>query len=112
MWTKQSKGKFQGGLIDLDFMSGPEDHPTYNPNVVPFSFSIPFLALDLLGQDRHQPHMYHHDLESFLWTFIWLILGNKGVEMEEFSVVHLQEGSRKMVARAKRHFLTPKVCEE
>src|SRR5260370_33610290 len=113
MWTEGLKGKFQGVLIDLDFASGPEDHPTYIPDVVPFSFSIPFLALDLLEQEHDpQPHIYRHDLESFLWTFLYLILSNRRVKTKEFFSEHWQVGSKRMIAVAKSSFLDPKIYNE
>lgn len=109
MWTKKSEGLIRGILIDLDFASGPEDDTTYIPDIVPFSFSIPFLALDLLEEGRRQPHMYRHDLESFLWTFLWLILGNARVETKAFSLTWWQVGSQNMIAEAKRRFLSAPV---
>ncbi|KAF9245413.1 hypothetical protein BU15DRAFT_34896, partial [Melanogaster broomeanus] len=37
--------------------------------------TIPFMAIDLLdanGQDGAVRHLYRHDMESFIWVFIWI----------------------------------------
>ncbi|KAF8845354.1 hypothetical protein BDN67DRAFT_453696 [Paxillus ammoniavirescens] len=37
--------------------------------------AIPFMAIDLLGadgQDGEVKHLYRHDMESFIWAFIWV----------------------------------------
>ncbi|KAF9230681.1 hypothetical protein BU15DRAFT_31356, partial [Melanogaster broomeanus] len=36
---------------------------------------IPFMAIDLLeapGQDGKVKHLYRHDMESFIWVFVWI----------------------------------------
>ncbi|KAF9236381.1 hypothetical protein BU15DRAFT_31016, partial [Melanogaster broomeanus] len=37
--------------------------------------TIPFMAIDLLepdGQDGKVKHLYRHDMESFIWVFVWI----------------------------------------
>ena len=112
MWIKTSEGLIQGILLDLDFASGPEDGPTFVPDVIPFTFSTPFLALDLLEKENPQTYVYRHDLESFIWTFLWLILGYAQVETKTFSVTRWQLGSRHMIAQSKRNFLDPETHDK
>ncbi|KAF8323589.1 uncharacterized protein EI90DRAFT_2372682 [Cantharellus anzutake] len=93
-------------LVDLDFSSGPDDDRGYVPDEVPFTFSTPFLALDLLEScDKPQPHLYRHDLESFFWTFLWLTLSFANVECNGRSASSWQIGSKKMIYNSKRSFL-------
>ncbi|KAI5987340.1 hypothetical protein F5J12DRAFT_787089 [Pisolithus orientalis] len=42
--------------------------------------TMPFMAIDLLqkdGQDGKVKHQYHHDIESFIYIFIWISLQYK-----------------------------------
>ena len=112
MWIKKLTGLIQGILIDLDFASGPENGPSFVPDVIPFTFSTPFLALGLLEKEYVQPYVYRHDLEAFIWTFLWLILGYARVETVSFSVTMWQIGSRRTIARSKRKFLDPEIHDE
>jgi len=39
--------------------------------------TIPFMALELLADmhlNNNQPHLYRHDVESFIWTFAFVLL--------------------------------------
>ncbi|KAF9245409.1 hypothetical protein BU15DRAFT_31663, partial [Melanogaster broomeanus] len=42
--------------------------------------TIPFMAIDLLdanGRDGKVERLYRHDMESFIWVFIWICLQSK-----------------------------------
>ncbi|KAG2061684.1 hypothetical protein BDR06DRAFT_947167 [Suillus hirtellus] len=48
---------------------------------------VPFMVLDLLtkeGQQGKVKHLYHHNLESFMWVFTWIFLHyRQGVPLQE-----------------------------
>lgn len=58
-----------------------------SPNVTEYSFALPFIALDHLHRMAHKgidiafhqvwasSHMYRHDLESFVWSMWWIVIG-------------------------------------
>ncbi len=104
--------EYTGRLIDLDLSSvcdekarhDPEDVPLHDPEDIPLTFSIPFLALDLLRAPMPQRHLYRHDLESFYWSFVWIVLDHVQFEDPEFSLESWRKGAQKMIARAKRGF--------
>ncbi|KAG2051452.1 hypothetical protein BDR06DRAFT_589387 [Suillus hirtellus] len=73
MWYKKN-GRLIGVLNDYDLSSlanalGPQGNERTG--------TVPFMALDLLtkeGQQGKVKHLYHHDLESFIWVFAWIFL--------------------------------------
>lgn len=46
-----------------------------------YTYALPFLACDQINPDqdpasmRFSKHLYRHDLESFLWTLWWIVIG-------------------------------------
>jgi hypothetical protein len=73
MWYKKD-GKLIGVLNDYDLSSlANEPGPRGNER----TGTVPFMARDLLteeGQRGEIKHLYHHDLESFIWCFGWISL--------------------------------------
>ncbi|KAG2114188.1 uncharacterized protein F5147DRAFT_607426 [Suillus discolor] len=71
MWYKKN-GKLIGVLNDYDLSSlanvvGPQGNERTG--------TVPFMALDLLTEKAQRgevKHLYRHDLESFMWVFIWI----------------------------------------
>ncbi|KAF9241604.1 hypothetical protein BU15DRAFT_36436, partial [Melanogaster broomeanus] len=61
-----------GILNDFDLASlTTSDKPLGNER----TGTIPFMAIHLLrqnGQDGKVKHLYRHDMESFIWAYIWL----------------------------------------
>jgi hypothetical protein len=77
MYYKNDKGELIGVLNDYDLSSlasglGPQGNERTG--------TVPFMALDLLteeGQRGKVEHLYHHDLESFMWILPWVVLRYK-----------------------------------
>jgi hypothetical protein len=71
MWYWKN-GKWIGVLNDYDLSSLADDpYPRGNER----TGTVPFMALDLLSADAQRgevKHLYRHDLESFIWVFIWI----------------------------------------
>ncbi|KAI6000205.1 hypothetical protein F5J12DRAFT_745254 [Pisolithus orientalis] len=70
-------GKVMGVLNDYDLSS-----LTGSPNPLDNerTGTTPFMAIDLLeegGQNDNVKHQYRHDMESFIWVFIWISLQYK-----------------------------------
>ncbi|KAG2080319.1 uncharacterized protein F5147DRAFT_591552 [Suillus discolor] len=73
MWYWKD-GKRIGVLNDYDLSSlangqGPQGNERTG--------TVPFMARELLTEDDQQgkvKHLYHHDLESFMWVFAWICL--------------------------------------
>ncbi|KAG2035198.1 hypothetical protein BDR03DRAFT_1012715 [Suillus americanus] len=76
MWYWKD-GKRMGVLNDYDLSSLASDQgPRGNERMG----TVPFMAIDLLlvkGQRGEVKHLYHHDLESFIWCFAWICLHYK-----------------------------------
>ncbi|KAG2124882.1 hypothetical protein DEU56DRAFT_826408 [Suillus clintonianus] len=73
MWYWKD-GKRIGVSNDYDFSSLADD---LGPRGNERTGTVPFMAIDLLpekGQSGEVKHMYRHDLESFVWVFIWVCL--------------------------------------
>jgi hypothetical protein len=76
MWYEKD-GILMGVLNDYDLSSlasaqGPQGNERTG--------TVPFMALDLLtpeGQGGGVKHLYHHDLESFIWVLVWVCLRYK-----------------------------------
>ncbi|KAG2125376.1 hypothetical protein DEU56DRAFT_825314 [Suillus clintonianus] len=72
MWYRDKLGKLMGVLNDYDLSSlkkalGPQGNERTG--------TVPFMALDLLtarAQRGEVTHRYRHDMESFVWVFIWI----------------------------------------
>ncbi|KAG2352680.1 hypothetical protein BDR07DRAFT_1615549 [Suillus spraguei] len=67
-------GKRMGVLNDYDLSSLANDQ---GPRGNERTGTVPFMALDLLSakaQRGEVKHLYRHDLESFIWVFIWICL--------------------------------------
>jgi hypothetical protein len=72
MYYRAINGKVIGVLNDCDLVS-LADTPGRSENKR--TGAIPFMAIDLLkpdGQAGLVKHIYRHDMESFIWVFIWL----------------------------------------
>ncbi|KAG2120140.1 hypothetical protein DEU56DRAFT_835979 [Suillus clintonianus] len=72
MWYRDKLGKFMGVMNDYDLSSlASADGPQGNER----TGTVPFMALDLLtarAQRGEVKHLYLHDMESFVWVFIWI----------------------------------------
>ncbi|KAG0699565.1 hypothetical protein DFH29DRAFT_1014299, partial [Suillus ampliporus] len=74
MWYRTKNGVLMGVLNDYDLSSlvitpGPQGNERTG--------TVPFMAFDLLtpeGQSGNVEHLYHHDLESFMWVLVWVCL--------------------------------------
>ncbi|KIJ13613.1 hypothetical protein PAXINDRAFT_44426, partial [Paxillus involutus ATCC 200175] len=64
------KDNLSGVLIDFDLASLAT---SVNPLGNRQTGTIPFMAINLPegGQDGKVKHLYRHDMESFIWAFIW-----------------------------------------
>lgn len=78
-------------LIDLDFAVDLKRFGAAKPKTIEeikHTFALPFTALDHLPQNgmvgreesAPKPHLYRHDLESFMWSMWWILLGTPHVE--------------------------------
>ena len=65
-----------GVLIDLDFAARDRDPDTGHRVVLPSvpGGTLPFRAIDLCAGDPLPRSLYRHDLESFFWTLLWILL--------------------------------------
>ncbi|KAG2125387.1 hypothetical protein DEU56DRAFT_903741 [Suillus clintonianus] len=72
MWYYDKLGKLMGVLNDYDLSSlADESGPQGNER----TGTVPFMAIDLLterAQRGEVKHLYRHDMESFVWVFIWI----------------------------------------
>lgn len=66
----QDEGKPQGILIDLDSAIELAEGVETESDI---TGTRPFMAIGVLKSERHT---YHHDLESFLYVFLWTIIAN------------------------------------
>ncbi|KIJ16062.1 hypothetical protein PAXINDRAFT_54088, partial [Paxillus involutus ATCC 200175] len=66
------KDKVIGILNDYDLASlASSDNPLGNER----TGTMLFMAIDLLeaaGRDGKVKHLYRHDMESFIWVFVWI----------------------------------------
>ncbi|KAF8838071.1 hypothetical protein BDN67DRAFT_955720 [Paxillus ammoniavirescens] len=65
-------GEVTGVLNDYDLASLASSH---KPLGKERTGTMPFMAIDLLdadGQDGKVKHLYRHDMESFIWVFVWI----------------------------------------
>ena len=101
--------EYAGRLIDLD-LSSVRDEAWHDPEDVPLTFSIPFLASDLLTATTPQRHLYRHDLESFYWSFVWIVLDHVQFKDPEFSLESWRKGAKAMIAHAKEGLFESRIC--
>lgn len=66
----QDEGKPQGVLIDLDSAIELAEGAETEPDI---TGTRPFMAIGVLQSECHS---YRHDLESFLYVFLWTIITN------------------------------------
>ncbi|KAI2628881.1 FunK1 protein kinase [Hypoxylon sp. NC1633] len=66
----QDEGKPKGILIDLDSAIELSQTSETEPGIIG---TRPFMAIGVLKSDCHT---YRHDLESFLYVFLWMIIAN------------------------------------
>ncbi|KIM29584.1 hypothetical protein M408DRAFT_115928 [Serendipita vermifera MAFF 305830] len=76
-------GKIRGVLIDFDLAKLRGDATTSTEP----TGTLPFMALEMLETvttKTFRPHLYRHDVESFLWVVIWVcahyVKGNERVD--------------------------------
>ncbi|KAG2131322.1 hypothetical protein DEU56DRAFT_813989 [Suillus clintonianus] len=72
MWYRDKLGKLMGVLNDYDLSLLKE---ALGPQGNERTGTVPFMALDLLApkaQRGEVKHLYRHDMESFVWVFIWI----------------------------------------
>ncbi|KAF8747711.1 hypothetical protein RHS01_11298 [Rhizoctonia solani] len=64
----------EGVLIDLDLGHEiPDDGKQCGPTSSHRTGTLPFMALDLLHDESEYPHYHRHDLESFVYVFLWIV---------------------------------------
>ncbi|KIJ10548.1 hypothetical protein PAXINDRAFT_101973 [Paxillus involutus ATCC 200175] len=72
-----------GVLNDYDLASlAREDNPLGNER----NGTTPYMAIDLLradGQAGNVKHIYRHDMESFIWVFIWISIQYKDGKLRD-----------------------------
>src|SRR5437667_213449 len=63
---------YGGFLIDLDYaVRRNPDNGQFAASGAPHrTGTLPYIAIDIL-KDPTFPHLYHHDVESFLYVLIW-----------------------------------------
>ncbi|KAI0203992.1 FunK1 protein kinase [Astrocystis sublimbata] len=75
----QGEGNPQGILIDLDSAIELDEGVETEAGI---TGTRPFMAIGVLKSERH---MYRHDLESFLYVFLWTIITNHAENPQETS---------------------------
>ncbi|KAI5994272.1 hypothetical protein F5J12DRAFT_896793 [Pisolithus orientalis] len=85
-------------LTDFDNLMGDEQTGT-----------MPFMAIDLLekeGLDGKVEHLYRHDMESFIYVFIWISLQYKnGISLEPGPLDSWTKVDARGCSEKKSHFL-------
>ncbi|KAI6000199.1 hypothetical protein F5J12DRAFT_914380 [Pisolithus orientalis] len=99
-------GKVTGVLNDYDLSSlESSSNPLGNER----TGTIPFMAIDLLeerGQNGDVKHQYRHDMESFIWVFLWISLQYKdGTALEPGPLDSWAKVNAHGCAAMKRSFL-------
>ncbi|KAI5994252.1 hypothetical protein F5J12DRAFT_416803 [Pisolithus orientalis] len=99
-------GKVMGVLNDYDLSSlASSPSPLGNER----TGTIPFMAIDLLeeaGQNGNVKHQYRHDMESFIWVFIWISLQFKdGTSLDHGPLDSWAEVNAHRCVAMKRNFL-------
>lgn len=69
----------KGILIDLDSAIELSQRTETEPDI---TGTRPFMAISVL---KSEPHTYRHDMESFLYVFIWTIIASHGEDLPETS---------------------------
>src|SRR5258708_10325387 len=88
-------------------LSNVSDEARHDPEDVPLTFSTPFLAVDLLTAATPQRHLYRHDLESFYWSFIWIVLDHLQSKNTKYLLEAWRKRSRREIAPSKQLFFLP-----
>ncbi|THU88896.1 hypothetical protein K435DRAFT_761496 [Dendrothele bispora CBS 962.96] len=71
MFGRDKDGKARGILNDWDLSSAVDEDGKVKPSDTKHPIgTLPFMAIPLLLQDD-EPHLYRHDLESFLYILLW-----------------------------------------
>lgn len=79
--NEQEKGKPRGILIDLDSAIALDDEGEETETGTIYG-TRPFMAIGVL---KHERHTYRHDLESFLYVFLWTVITNHTESLPETS---------------------------
>lgn len=77
----QEQGKPRGILIDLDSAINLDDE-VEETETGSITGTRPFMAIGVLKRERHT---YRHDLESFLYVLLWIIITNHTESLPETS---------------------------
>ncbi|KAI5994257.1 hypothetical protein F5J12DRAFT_416820 [Pisolithus orientalis] len=103
-------GKVMGVLNDYD-LSSLASSP--NPLDDEWTGTTPFVAIDLLeegGQNGNVKHQYRHDMESFIWVFIWISLQYKdGISLEPGPLDSWGNVNARECVELKKNFLSAAV---
>ncbi|KAM5381125.1 hypothetical protein ACJZ2D_003041 [Fusarium nematophilum] len=79
----QDEGEPKGILIDLDCAVELAEEPEEDSRIVG---TRPFMAIGVLKREHHT---YRHDLESFLYVFLWMVITNHADDPPETSRLRL-----------------------
>ncbi|KAF9461056.1 hypothetical protein BDZ94DRAFT_1264469 [Collybia nuda] len=109
LMCKRECGRIQGVLNDWDMASPVDANGDVSPSTKSFATgTIPFMAYDLLGENP-PPHLYRHDLESFMYILIWAAIHYDFTTKQKLPIVSSLAGwdhkSRRVVRQAKGVFL-------
>ncbi|KAF8694535.1 hypothetical protein RHS03_08174, partial [Rhizoctonia solani] len=97
----------EGVLIDLDLGHEiPDDGKQCGPTSSHRTGTLPFMALDLLHDESEYPHYHRHDLESFVYVFLWIVgKYDDGVEVNRLLFRSWCEGTWDSIRTDKLSFL-------
>jgi hypothetical protein len=99
-WT--SSGRAVGVLTDYDLSSARDAHTSHER-----IGATPFIAIELRTHKAIKvEHLYRHDVESFIWVFIWVCLGYEDGELEGGLLSSWLEGSTTRCRLEKAGFLS------
>ncbi|KAG8858349.1 hypothetical protein FRB91_009934 [Serendipita sp. 411] len=78
LYWKDEKGHVYGTLADFDLssLSGERSNNKQRTG------TLPFMAVDLLHASRSIIHKYEHDVESFFWVLVYVVLCGAGGNLD------------------------------
>ena len=104
------EGEPKGMLIDLDLAKELDSKPSGTRHR---TGTMEFMAIEVL---EGTAHTYRHDLESFFYVFLWVIIrGNQGPNKELLKASRLQfwyTGSYNVIANTKRGHMDKKAFQK
>lgn len=105
MCRRRKDGKVIGILLDFDLaIFIEEDGKAPDPTSKFRTGTLAFMAIDLL-EDTNIPHLYRHDLESFLYVLVWISCYYNAGKITSEKLPSWCVSSRAQLADAKRKFL-------